>query len=76
MDSGSREAVQAAVAATVAVALRQSARRSVHPADLTAVWQAASRIAAALDAEFLLVSRQSPSVGLPEHRPLSVARHE
>ena len=63
------EAAREALAATVASVLRQQARHSAHPADQAALRLAAARIAVALQAEFLVVSRYS-SVAEQADRPL------
>jgi hypothetical protein len=64
MDAEGIEAAREIVAATVASVLRQSARRSAHPADQAALQRAATEIVRALQTEFLVVRRHSPAAEL------------
>ena len=76
MSTECAEASPAALATTVATVLRQHGRHSAHPADQAAVRQAAAAIARALQAEFVVMSRHSPTAELMERRQLSEHGHE
>ena len=76
MSTGSGEAVQEALAATIATALRHQGRRSVHPADQTALRHAAARIAVALQADFMVIRRHSAVADQPERKPMNEPVHE
>jgi hypothetical protein len=70
------EASRATLATTVARVLRQHGRDSAHPADQAALRRAAAAIARALQTDFVVVSRHSPTAELTERQQLSEHGHE
>ncbi len=76
MGTGGPEATREALTTTLAAALRQNARHSVHPADQQALRCTAARIALALEAEFRVVARDSSVSELADDPQLSEAAHE
>jgi hypothetical protein len=76
MSTEGGEAGRDVVTATVAAALQQQARQSVHPADREELRRAAARIATALQAAFVVVSRHSTVAGLTDRKQLSEQVHE
>ncbi len=76
MSAERREASQEALATAVVHVLRQYGRHSAHPGDHTALRQAAAQIARALQAEFVVVSRQSPGEELTGRHQLSGQPHD
>lgn len=76
MSAERREASQEALATAVVHVLRQYGRHSAHPGDQTALRQAAAQIARALQAEFVVVARQSPGAELTGGHRLSGQPHD
>jgi hypothetical protein len=71
-----REAPGEALTATVATALRQQSRQSVHPADQAALHRAAAQIAQAVEGDFLVFARHSSIAKLTDQQQLSRTVHE